>query len=212
MSDAREQVLASIRRALGARSAVDGHASTDPAIELPVVPDDLLPLFVERLTDYGATVTECDPAGVGAAVRDACGRQGARRLVIAAGFPQHWRPDGVELVADEALTPAQLDALDGVLTGAAVGIAQSGTIGLDAGADQGRRALTLIPDLHICVVEAGRIVASLPEALERLRSAIQPGGRAITLISGPSATADIELRRVQGVHGPRRLDVIIPSG
>ena len=213
MSDAREQVLASIRRALGARSPVDEPAAgPPPAIELSLPTEDLLPLFIERLRDYGATVTECDPAGVSAAVRNACERQDVRRLVIPAGLPGQWRPDGIELVADHALTPAQLDAFDGVLTGAAVGIAQSGTIGLDAAADQGRRALTLIPDLHVCVVEAGRIVASLPEALERLAPAINPGGRAITLISGPSATADIELRRVQGVHGPRRLEVIIPAG
>ena len=213
MSDAREQVLASIRRALGARSPVDGPAAGPaPTIEPSLPTEDLLPLFIERLRDYGATVTECGPAGVSDAVRNACERQGVRRLVVPAGLPEQWRPDGVELVADQSLTPAQLDAFDGVLTGAAVAIAQSGTIGLDAAADQGRRALTLIPDLHVCVVEAERIVASLPEALERLGPAIHPGGRAITLISGPSATADIELRRVEGVHGPRRLEVIIPAG
>jgi L-lactate dehydrogenase complex protein LldG len=218
LSDAREQVLAAIRSALGDRPPVDGSApAAAPAVQPPGDPHTLIALFVERLRDYGATITECESAGVSDAVREACVRQKARRLVIPAGLPAQWRPDGIELIADgadgahEALTSEQLDALDGVLTGAAVGIAQSGTIALDAGPDQGRRALTLIPDLHVCVVEAGRIVDSLPEALERLAPAVQPGRRAITLISGPSATADIELRRVQGVHGPRRLEVIIPG-
>ena len=210
LSGAREQVLGSIRRALS--GVAPAPAPVAPA---PVSVDgraDLTGLFVERLHDYGASVTECEPDGVGRAVLDACARHGARRLVVPPGIPEQWRPDGIELVVDDGLEPVQLDALDGVLTGAAVAIAQSGTIALDSGPDQGRRALTLIPDLHLCVVGAERIVATLPDALGILAGAIRADRRAITFISGPSATADIELLRVQGVHGPRRLEVIVPGG
>lgn len=211
MSDAREQILASIRSALRERSSVEAPAAaeaeteTEPSLDR----DQLIALFVERLRDYGAAVTCCESGSVRGALREACGRRAARRLVIPSGLPERWRPDGVELVVDEGLTAHELDALDGVITGAAVGIAQSGTIALDGAPDQGRRALTLIPDLHLCVIEVARVVASLPEALELLAPSIDPGRRAITLISGPSATSDIELRRVEGVHGPRRLEVVI---
>lgn len=217
MSEARERVLASIRAALGERPSVAAPPPVPPPVpaptlEAPLSADQLVALFIERLRDYGASVTTCEPAAVSAALLEACERHAARRLVIPPGLPENWRPHEIELIIDESLSPEQLDGLDGVITGAAVGIAQSGTIALDGAADQGRRALTLIPDLHLCVVEAGRVVAALPEALEVLSPSIRSDRRPITMISGPSATADIELRRVQGVHGPRRLEVVIPSG
>ena len=211
MSDAREHVLAAVRAALGDRAGMTPPRSA-PAVQSPTPREQLVALFIERLSDYGASVTRSDPATVGDALRDACERHAARRLAIPPGLPDSWRPDGIELIADDQLTPQQLDALDGVITGAALGIAESGTIALDGAPDQGRRALTLIPDLHLCVIEADRVVASLPDALPALAAAIDPGGRPITLISGPSATSDIELRRVQGVHGPRRLEAIIVGG
>jgi L-lactate dehydrogenase complex protein LldG len=127
------------------------------------------------------------------------------------GLPAQWRPDGVELVTDQGLTVAALDQFDGVITGAAVAIAESGTVVLDGSPDQGRRALTLIPDLHVCVVEARRIVPALPDALELLTNRITTRHRPIILISGPSATADIELTRVQGVHGPRQLEILVAA-
>jgi L-lactate dehydrogenase complex protein LldG len=130
--------------------------------------------------------------------------------VVPGGLPSEWRPDGVlELIEDRGLTTHELDAVDGVITGCATAIAETGTIALDAGADQGRRALTLVPDLHVCVVGADRIVATVPEGTERLREAVEREHRPITLISGPSATSDIELSRVEGVHGPRTLVVLI---
>ena len=142
--------------------------------------------------------------GGGRGVRGA----GARRLVVPSDLPPAWRPDGLELRADEGLSHGELDSADGALTGCALAIAETGTIVLDAGPGQGRRALTLIPDFHVCVVEAQRIVASVPEAVAALHEAAREG-RPITLVSGPSATSDIELRRVHGVHGPRTLTVLI---
>ncbi|HEX2703275.1 MAG TPA: LUD domain-containing protein, partial [Solirubrobacteraceae bacterium] len=105
----------------------------------------------------------------------------------------------------------QLEKVDGALTGCALAIAETGTIALDAGAGQGRRALTLVPDLHICVVSSAQIVAAVPEAIARLAIGVRETGRPLTLISGPSATSDIELERVEGVHGPRRLEVLVVS-
>ena len=131
-----------------------------------------------------------------------------RRLVAPPDLPPGWAPPGVELLRDGGLTNEQLDAADGVLTGCALAVAQTGTIVLDGGAAQGRRALTLLPDYHLCVVQAGQIVGLLPEAVARLGAAAR-AGRPLTLISGPSATSDIELNRVEGVHGPRTLEVLI---
>ena len=109
---------------------------------------------------------------------------------------------------DAGLAPHELDALDGALTGCALAIAETGTIVLDAGAAQGRRALTLVPDYHLCVVAEDAVVDLVPEAVERLQPAVEEG-RPLTLVSGPSATSDIELNRVEGVHGPRTLHVVI---
>ena len=140
-----------------------------------------------------------------AAVSQALAEHDAARVVVAPGVPDAWRPDGVELVADDDLAPHALDALDGTLTGCAVAIAETGTIVLDGGERSGRRAITLIPDLHVCVVERAQVVASVPDAIRALE-----GGRGpFTFVSGPSATSDIELDRVEGVHGPRRLVVLI---
>ena len=127
------------------------------------------------------------------------------RLGVPPGLLEGWRPDGIELVEDHGLSARDLDALDGALTGCALAIAETGTIVLDGGERSGRRALTLVPDLHVCVVERAQVVATVPEAIRAL-----DGGRGpFTFVSGPSATSDIELDRVEGVHGPRRLEVLL---
>jgi len=161
--------------------------------------------FCERVADYRADVRR--PDDVADAVADVCRELGARRLVAPAGLPAAWRPNGVDVVDDTDLTPRELDALDGVLTGATVAIAETGTIVLSSGAREGRRALTLVPDLHVCVVERSQIVELVPEALARLDPR-----RPLTFVSGPSATSDIELSRVEGVHGPRTLVVLVTPG
>jgi L-lactate dehydrogenase complex protein LldG len=126
------------------------------------------------------------------------------RIGVPAGLPAAWRPPGA--VEDHGLTPRELDALDGVLTGCTVAIAETGTLVLAAGPAEGRRALTLVPDLHVCVVRPTQVVETVPEAFEALRGLER---RPLTFVSGPSATSDIELQRVEGVHGPRTLVVLI---
>jgi L-lactate dehydrogenase complex protein LldG len=164
----------------------------------------LLDLLAERLRDYGCTVRRTAAGQVMTAVGEALGQRGARRIVVPPGLDLAELPAGVDIVADDGLSPAALDAVDGVITGAAVAIAETGTIVLDGSPDQGRRALSLVPDYHLCVVRAEQVVGLVPEALARLDP-----GRPLTWISGPSATSDIELERVEGVHGPRTLDVIL---
>lgn len=167
---------------------------------------DLVALLEERVSDYRATVRRTTPAGLAGTVAAVLAERGVRQLIVPAGIPAAWlasarvRPLG----DDPPLTHTELDATDGVITGCAVAIAETGTIVLDAGPDQGRRALSLLPDRHLCVVRSNQIVGDVPEALARLEPR-----RPLTWISGPSATSDIELQRVEGVHGPRILDVVI---
>ena len=206
---ARDEVLARIRAALGGPPA----DRAKPGDQVPrryrssagLDTGALIGLLTERLRDYGTVVRRCRPSGVRAAVGEALAGRGARRVVVPAGFelPGLDAP-GVTLLADDDLPPGALDAADGVITTAALAIAETGTIILDGGPGQGRRALSLVPDYHLCLLRAGQIVGIVPEALDRL-----PPGRPYTWISGPSATSDIELDRVQGVHGPRTLEVIL---
>ncbi len=172
---------------------------------------DAVDLFVDRLEDYRATVvrtTSADlPAAVAAALRDVAS------VVVPAGLDPSWvhtaRAAGVEVQVDDSTAPrthAELDAVAAVLTSSRVAIAETGTIVLDGQPDQGRRVLTLLPDRHVCVVAASQVVGSVPEAVRLL--APHPD-RPLTWISGPSATSDIELVRVEGVHGPRDLRVLV---
>lgn len=201
MTDARTVILERIRAALDDR---DERVAPPVAFEAaPSPPVD----FAERVADHSAHVEV--GSDVRALVAAACRRHGVRRLAVPEGVPPAWLPDGIELAAVAGAPDlAELDAVEGVLTGCALAIAETGTIVLDAGPGQGPRAATLLPDLHICVVEPDRIVASVPEAIALL--ARHPA-RPTTFISGPSATSDIELERVEGVHGPRRLEVILPA-
>jgi L-lactate dehydrogenase complex protein LldG len=157
-----------------------------------------LDLFVERLLDYKAVVHQ------GASVADTIKTiSGTGTLVIPPGLDRSWLPPEVVALVDENLPADRIAAADGVVTAAAVGIAETGTLVLDASPDQGRRIITLLPDLHICVIRPDQVVAAVPEALARLDPT-----RPLTWISGPSATSDIELNRVEGVHGPRNLHVV----
>jgi L-lactate dehydrogenase complex protein LldG len=206
VSAARDEVLARVRRALG------------PGVAVPDVPrsyrgvggidhDSSVGRFCERVAEYRASVTRVAAADLAGVVARLCRERGARRIAVPPGGPE--AIEGVEVVVDEPpLTPQALDELDGVLTGCALAIAETGTIVLDGGQRSGRRALTLVPDWHICIVEAGSIVAGVPDAVAALRDAAGEG-RPITLVSGPSATSDIELDRVEGVHGPRTLHVVV---
>jgi L-lactate dehydrogenase complex protein LldF len=169
---------------------------------------EIVATFAERVGEYKATVRVAGDETLGEALSELCEGRAAKRLAVPADLPAAWRPDGVELVADAGLSPHDLDRLDGALTGCAVGIAETGTIVLDGGHGQGRRALSLVPDYHLCVVHGEQVVDLVPEAVERLEPALREG-RPLTFVSGPSATSDIELSRVEGVHGPRTLHVVV---
>ncbi|MEX1063070.1 MAG: LUD domain-containing protein [Balneolaceae bacterium] len=173
--------------------------------------------FAGRLSEYRATVTVINEQDLSRAVGEACIVQNVKRLVVPAGLPAGWipeNPDNPEVIKDavtggKPLTYRELDESQGVLTGCALAVAQTGTIILKGGPAQGRRVLTLLPDFHLCVVYAEQIVGIIPEAFSKLEKPLLDSGPPVTFISGPSATSDIELSRVEGVHGPRRLHVVI---
>ena len=203
----RDAVLARIRVALDARPAPpEVPRAYRRSGELAAAA--VLELFVDRVRDYRATVVVTDDPRRAAA--DALVAAGAQRVGIAPDLDAALRPDGFELVEDDELAPRELDALDGALTTCAAGCAVTGTIALDGGPGQGRRALSLVPDLHVCVIRADAIVESVPELIAALEPSAREG-RPIVLVSGPSATSDIELNRVEGVHGPRQLVVIVAT-
>jgi L-lactate dehydrogenase complex protein LldG len=194
VSAAREEILARIRAVeRTVPEAVRDYRRT--GIRSPAA---RLELFADRVADYRSDVRFV--ARVADAIDEVC----RGRIGVPPGLPHAWRPPSADVVDDDGLSPRELDALDGVVTGCTVAIAETGTIVLSGGETEGRRALSLVPDLHVCVVRAEQIVELVPEAL----AAVDPR-RPLTLISGPSATSDIELSRVEGVHGPRRLVVLI---
>jgi L-lactate dehydrogenase complex protein LldG len=196
---ARDEVLARVRTALG-------DHPTPPAVVRDYRPagsvQSDLEMFAERVAHYQATVRTTAADSVAEVVAAALAERGATRVVVPAGFPEEWLPD-VQIVPGTA-NVEELDAVDGVLTTCAVAIAETGTIVLDHGPGQGRRALTVVPDYHLVVVRADQIRALVPDAI----AALDPT-RPLTWISGPSATSDIELNRVEGVHGPRTLEVVV---
>jgi len=209
---AKADVLARIRTALGPEPAVpevarsyhaagSGAAAGDPGV---------VARFCERAAEYRAAVRRVDGGGLEAAVAAACAERGAVRLAVPTGAPREL--PGLELTVDEPpLSPQALDGLDGVLTGCALAIAETGTVVLDGGERSGRRALTLVPDFHVCVVQEHQIHASVPDAVAALAPAVAEA-RPLTFVSGPSATSDIELERVEGVHGPRELVILVIAG
>jgi L-lactate dehydrogenase complex protein LldG len=205
---AREAVLARIREALG-----DGVPP--PTVPRDYVtrgsspPDVVVARFVERVEEAGAGVLRADDTAT--TVAAVLAQHGASRVVVAPDLAVGLRPVGVDLVEDGELAPRVLDALDGAVTTCAVACADTGSIALDGGPGQGRRAITLVPDLHVCIVRPDQIVETVPEFLARLE---RPGreGRPIVIVSGPSATSDLGFERVEGVHGPRRLVVVLVGG
>ena len=207
--NARGAMLARIRGALGDGAPVP-LVSRDYRLRADLEPVSVLELFAERVGEYRATVHQTSADGLPSVVAAILAESGATRVVVPMGLPADWLAalaTGLTVLTDGGgMSADELDGVDAVITGSAVAIAETGTIVLDAGDDQGRRALTLVPDHHICVVTADRIVGSVPEGLALVRPT-----RPVTMISGPSATSDIELDRVEGVHGPRTLDVIIVS-
>jgi L-lactate dehydrogenase complex protein LldG len=209
VSDAKTELLARVRDALG--------EGAPP----PPVPrgyrgagvfdgGDAVERFCERVRDYGAGLQRLSDADLEAGLAERCGALGVERLAVPTETP--WSVAGVELVPDDPpLAARTLDSLGAALTGCALAIAETGTIVLDGTGVCGRRALTLVPDIHLCVVRESEVVATVPDAIERLAPAAREG-RPLTLVSGPSATSDIELERVEGVHGPRTLELfVVPS-
>ncbi|MFD8549679.1 lactate utilization protein C [Streptomyces sp. NPDC059649] len=203
---ARETVLGRVRDALARSGPAEVTIPREYRTGRALPDDERLALFEDRLADYKAHVRTCTADRTPEVIAEALREHGARRTGAPAGLDAAWLAayDG-EVQWDSADIPAhQLGKLDGVVTASAVSSAETGTIFLDGSPDQGRRALSLVPDLHVCVVALSSVVAGVPEAVARLVPE-----RPTTLISGPSATSDIELERVEGVHGPRTLVVVI---
>jgi L-lactate dehydrogenase complex protein LldG len=206
-TDAKAALLGRIRAALagapGEVAVPRAYHQTSGAARERLVHD-----FVERASDYRAAVYRVGEAGLRDRVAAVCAERSAARLAVPSDLPDAWLSEGVTWVRDAGLAHRELADLDGVLTGCALAVAQTGTVVLDGGAYQGRRALTLLPDLHLCVVFEHHIVGTVPEAVAALAEAAR-ARRPLTFISGPSATSDIELSRVEGVHGPRNLVILL---
>jgi L-lactate dehydrogenase complex protein LldG len=210
VTGSREAMLARIRMAaaIGQDGAAGSPAVEPAAAEQRLEGTALLELLAERLADYRALVRRATADSVPAEVAAALAGRGVRRVVVPPGLGLAL-PEWAEVTVDAGLSAQQLDTVDAVVTRAAAAIAETGTIILDGSDGQGRRAITLVPDYHVCVVEAGQVVQRVPDAIATLAGAAT---RPLTWISGPSATSDIELERVEGVHGPRTLEVILVSG
>lgn len=213
MRNDRDEVLLRIR--ISSRGPAKTHAGTMDEVSYLVRSElsrqEIISLFIERAADYRAHVLRVDYGCERVMVSELLRRRGVRRLVVPEDLPDAWTPEGVELISDAGgpLSDTLLDSSDGVLTGCACAIAQTGTLVLDGGPSQGRRALTLLPDYHLCLVRADQIVGLVPEAIRMLAPVPGKRPRPIIFISGPSATSDIELDRVEGVHGPRTLEIVV---
>jgi L-lactate dehydrogenase complex protein LldG len=199
---ARDDILAAVRSALADVTDVPA-APPAPRRTPPPGAEAVVELFEERVADYRAVVVRATRDGLADAVAAALPSDAS--VVVPPGVSV---PVAGAVVDDGTLTARELDRVAAVVTEAAVGIAETGTIVLDHGPDQGRRAITLVPDTHVCIVRADQVVPDVPDAVTLLEEAVR-AGRPLTWISGPSATSDIELSRVEGVHGPRNLHVIV---
>lgn len=218
MEEAKEGILGKIKRALK-------DVPEDEHPEDVIVPreyqkmgklsdDEIVRLFSERVDEYKAVVKRVTRKELSVGIAESCRREQVENLVVPKGFPKEWLPNAINPIYDSLESPLshqELNNSDGVITTCALAIAKTGTIILDAGKGQGRRVLTLLPDYHLCIVHEEQIVELVTESFVHFDSSIKTEGRPITYISGPSATSDIELSRVEGVHGPRRLEVFIYS-
>ena len=212
MSSSRDEVLLRIRRSLKAHNAGTPEYEAirrDYRQTSTLAKEAVLDLFIDRLHDYGATVRRCTPEDVSTGILEAAAAHGATEFLLAADISSRWVPEALTTVRDEELPYEAMDCIGNVLSGSALAIAETGTIVLRHAPQSGRRALSLIPDLHICVVREDRVIASVVEGI-RLMASLLPAP--LTTISGPSATSDIEMTRIKGVHGPRRLEVILLEG
>jgi L-lactate dehydrogenase complex protein LldG len=207
VSSAREEILARVRKSLGTRppeqEVVRAYRQAGELSEA-----EKIDLFVSRLEDYNAGVYRCAPDALPATIATALEARGRTRMLIPVGLPAELLPQGFEFIREEQFDYAAIDRMEGALTAATAAIAMTGSIILTHSETEGRRALTLIPDYHLCIVRTSQLVETVPEGIRALGSRRTSP---VTTIAGPSATADIEMTRVKGVHGPRTLDVIIVS-
>ncbi|TWP37634.1 LutC/YkgG family protein [Leekyejoonella antrihumi] len=210
MSSARDEILQRIRTAHTAAGAPEPIRRSAPATERDRA--EVLDVFVRMTEDYRAVVERCTQEELPGHIARTVETAKAARIGIPPDLDERWTAEiAGTVVVDDGLSTAELDTIDAVVTGATVGIADTGTIVLDHSGNQGRRALSLVPDMHVCVVLESQVVADVPTAVRGLRPSVD-AHRALTWISGPSATSDIELSRVEGVHGPRTLHVILVAG
>jgi L-lactate dehydrogenase complex protein LldG len=209
MTDSRQAILQRIRAGLG--------SSDGPAANYAAIPRDYiqagrldtearLHLFLERLRDYETHVVETEAASVPETILTILRDNGQKKVIVADGLAPQLLPVGFRFLPEHQATAQDLNDCDGIVTLCTVAIAWTGTIGLTHGPGEGARRLTLLPDRHLCIVRADQVVETVPEAIARLAPSAVP---LLTLISGPSATADIEMTRIRGVHGPRSLDVVL---
>ncbi len=211
-ADARSEILSAIRSANRgptdlARAELDYAAIPRTYTQHSAVSrEETIALLTERLIDYNAHVVSCVADQLPSAIREALDHHHASRVLIPEDFPRNLLPDGVGATPDTNLTAAKLDGFDAAVTLCTLAIAETGTLVLQGLAGQGRRAATLVPDVHVCVLHVDDVVNTVPEAFERLASTAT---RPLTFVSGPSATADIEMTRIKGVHGPRQLHILL---
>ena len=207
----KEEILARIRR--GIRTPLDRRGEYESITrhyrhEGTLAREQVIETFADRLRDYGCGVYRCSEADLPHTVGHILRERGKCALLMPSGLSRQWLPADVEFICDPTMTNQELDRAEGVVTGCAVGIAATGSIVLAHSASAGSRALTLIPDYHLCIVREEQVVETVPEGIERMAPlSSQP----LTTVAGPSATADIEMTRVKGVHGPRTLDVVLLS-
>ena len=210
MSSAKNEILDRIRRAnSGSNTTREDEYAAIPRAYAQTGSLDFtacVDLFIDRLDDYGAKVYRCTEGTISDTVAQALKERRKTSLLISQELPSAWLPDSFRFTRDDQLTYDQIDQSEGVLSDCALAIAITGTIVLNHAADKARRALSLIPDYHLCVVFAGQVVETVPQGIHNMSAF---GHAPLTTISGPSATSDIEMTRIKGVHGPRTLDVIL---